>query len=80
MAMGTSVFRIRTAVDFSPVLESGHTMRSCSAASLHAGRRAVPVESLGAVGLVECEKETPPKGRGFYLTSGSRAGTSGCHR
>src|SRR5216684_4642137 len=37
-AMGTSVFRIRTAVDFPPVLKSDHTMRSCRAASLHAGR------------------------------------------
>jgi hypothetical protein len=39
MAMGTSVFRIRTAVDFPPVLKSDHTMRSCSAASLRARRR-----------------------------------------
>jgi hypothetical protein len=38
MAMGTSVFRIRTTVDFPPVLKSDHTMRSCSAASLRAGR------------------------------------------
>ncbi|MFY9955270.1 hypothetical protein, partial [Bradyrhizobium sp.] len=38
MAMGTSVFRIRTAIDFPPVLKSDHTMRSCSAASLRAGR------------------------------------------
>ena len=37
MAMGTSVFRIRTTVDFPPVLKSDHTMRSCSA-SLRAGR------------------------------------------
>ena len=29
--MGTSVFRIRTAVDFPPVLKSDHTMRSCGA-------------------------------------------------
>ena len=36
--MGTSVFRIRTAVDFPPVLKSDHTMRSCRAASLRAGR------------------------------------------
>jgi len=36
--MGTSVFRIRTAVDFPPVLKSDHTMRSCRAASLYAGR------------------------------------------
>src|SRR6266851_5488598 len=36
-AMGTSVFRLRTAVDFPPVLKSDHTMRSCRAASLHAG-------------------------------------------
>src|SRR5882672_8163766 len=32
--MGTSVFRIRTAVDFPPMLKSDHTMRSCRAASL----------------------------------------------
>jgi hypothetical protein len=32
--MGISVFRIRTAVDFPPVLKSDHTMRSCRAASL----------------------------------------------
>jgi hypothetical protein len=38
MAMGTSVFRIRTAVDLPPVLKSDHTMRSCRAASLRAGR------------------------------------------
>src|SRR5216683_1546782 len=38
--MGTSVFRIRTAVDFPPVLKSDHTMRSCRAASLQ--RRAGP--------------------------------------
>jgi hypothetical protein len=37
MVMGTSVFRIRTAVDFPPVLKSDHTMRSCRAASLRAG-------------------------------------------
>jgi hypothetical protein len=36
--MGTSVFRIRTAVDCPPVLKSDHTMRSCRAASLDAGR------------------------------------------
>jgi hypothetical protein len=36
--MGTSVFRIRTAVDFPAVLKSDHTTRSCRAASLHAGR------------------------------------------
>jgi len=30
-ARGTSVFRIRTAVDFPPVLKSDHTMPSCSA-------------------------------------------------
>jgi hypothetical protein len=29
--MGTSVFRIRNAVDFPPVLKSDHTMRSCRA-------------------------------------------------
>jgi len=39
--MGISVFRIRTAVDFPPVLKSDHTMRSCRAASLHAGRPGV---------------------------------------
>jgi hypothetical protein len=32
--MGTSVFRLRTAVDFPPVLKSDHPMRSCRAASL----------------------------------------------
>jgi hypothetical protein len=37
--MGTSVFRIRTAVDFPPVLKSDHTMWSCRA-SLQ--RRAAP--------------------------------------
>jgi hypothetical protein len=42
MAMGTSVFRIRTAVDFPPVLKSDHTMRSCSAAFVPGG----PEESL----------------------------------
>jgi hypothetical protein len=45
-AMGTSVFRIRTAVDFPPVLKSDHTMRSCRAglASMPGG----PIHLSGA--------------------------------
>jgi hypothetical protein len=59
--MGTSVFRIRTAVDFPPVLKSGHIMRSCRAglASMPGG----PIHLSGAT--YQRASQALNKGRGL---------------
>ena len=66
LAMGTSVFRIRTAVDFPPVLKSDHTMRSCRAASLQ--RRAGPSFCLRRV------MRAPHNAEGHFPSLGKVAG------